>query len=126
MVLPNKKEVKRMSEYIAAENERIKRRKKSKFTDEERKKHCKDYQHSGLTLKNYGELNKISESALRKWMKKFASKTFFASVSPRPFMNSPHKQSFEIIFSNGIRLRFPELVDLSVIKNLIKEVGLCN
>jgi hypothetical protein len=38
-------------------------------------------------------------------------------------INNFNKQSFEIIFSNALRLRFPELTDLAVIKQLIKEIG---
>ena len=104
----------------------ISRRKKVQFTDDQRKKHYKDHQASGLSIEQYCQRNKISQSALRKWIKKFESKAFFTPVNPGPSIHSLNKQSFEVIFSNGIRLRFPELVDLDVIKRLIKEVSSCN
>jgi hypothetical protein len=102
------------------------RRKKSQFSEEQRKKYYQDYRTSQLSIEQYCRLNKISQSALRKWIKKFESKDFFAAVNSGPPINRLNKQSFEIIFSTGIRLRFPELVDLGVIKQLIKEVSACN
>lgn len=100
--------------------------KKSQFSDEQRKKYFRDYQASGLSIKNYCELNRISQSALRKWIKKFHEKTLFTPVNPKPSINNGNKQSFEFIFSNGIRLRFPDLIDLTVIKQLIREVSSCH
>jgi transposase len=102
------------------------RRKKPQYSEEQRKKHCQDYRASQLSIEQYSQRNKISQSALRKWVKKFESKEFFAAMNSGPPINRLNKQSFEIIFSTGIRLRFPELVDLGVIKQLIKEVSACN
>jgi hypothetical protein len=107
-------------------NKQIIKRKKPTFNDEQRKIHCKEYKDSELSIKEYCELNKISESALRKWMHKLPSKVFFEPVSSRSSINNFNKQTFEIIFPNSIRLRFPELVDLGVIKQLMKEVGSCS
>lgn len=100
--------------------------KKPQFSEEQRKKYYQDYRASQLSIEQYCRLNKISQSALRKWIKKFESKDFFAAVHSSPAINRLNKQSFEIIFSTGIRLRFPELVDLVVIKQLIKEVSTCH
>lgn len=102
------------------------KRKKPQFNDEQRKRHCKDYEASGLSVKDYCELNKISQSTLRKWIHKLPSKAFFEPVSSGPCIKPFNKQIFEIIFPNGIRLRCPELVDLTVIKQLMKEVGSCS
>jgi hypothetical protein len=131
MALPIRKEVKSMNENITdVVNEKITRRNKPQFSESQRKKYYKDYQDSGLSVKKYCELNKISQSALRKWIQKFRSNSFFSPVSQSPSINHSNKQSFEVIFSSGIRLRFPELIDSGVIsgviKQLIKEVGSCN
>lgn len=102
------------------------RRKKSQYSEEQCKKHYQDYRASQLSIEQYSKLNKMSQSALRKWIKKFESKDVFTAVNPSPSISRPNKQSFEIIFSTGIRLRFPELVDLGVIKKLIQEVSSCH
>ena len=102
------------------------RGKKPQYSEEQRQKHYQDYRSSQLSIEQYSRLNKMSQSALRKWIKKFESKDFFTAVSPSSSINRPTKQSFEVIFSTGIRLRFPELVDLAVIKQLIQEVGSCH
>ena len=116
-----------MTENIpAVVNKQVTKRKKPKFNDEQRKTHCEDYKDSGLSIKEYCELNKISQSVLRKWMHKLPLKAFFERVNSRASINNINKQTFEIIFPNGIRLRFPELVDVAVIKQLMKEVGSCN
>jgi transposase-like protein len=111
---------------VAISDIEVMRRKKPQFSEDQRKKHYQDYRASRLSIEQYCQLNKISQSALRKWIKKFESKSFFTPVNAKPPINSLNKQSLEVIFSNGIRLRFPELVDLGVIKQLIKEVGSCN
>ncbi len=85
-------------------NLEITHRKKPQYSEEQRKKHYQGYQASKLSIEKYCELHKISQSALRKWIKKFQ-------------LN---------LFSNGIRLRFPELIDPVVIKQLIKELSACN
>ncbi len=84
VVLPNTlREVKPMIENIAAvDSPKTTGRKKSTYTDEQRKKHCKEYHESGLSFKSCCELNNVSESALRKWIRKFHTKSFFRSVSP--------------------------------------------
>lgn len=117
-----------MTENISAVVDvKIPKRKKPSFSEEQRRKHCKDYQESGLNMKEYCELNKISQSALRKWVKQYPSKPFFAPVStPIQPINPSSKQTLEVIFPSGLRLRFPELIDLSVIEQLIREVGSCN
>jgi transposase-like protein len=104
---------------------KIVKRRKAKFTDEQRKKYCKDYADSGLSIKDYCELSKVSQSALRKWINKFPTKRFFTPINAKPSMNTANTQAFEIIFPNGIRLKFSELVDATVIKQLIKEIGTC-
>jgi hypothetical protein len=100
-------------------------RKKPSYNDDQRKKYCKGYADSGLSVQEYCKLSKISQSALRRWLHKYSAKTFFMPVSPQTLSNHYTKQTFEIIFPNGIRLRFPELIDCAVIKQLIKEVGAC-
>lgn len=116
-----------MTENIpAVVNNQVTKRKKPTFNDEQRKIHCKGYKASGLSVKEYCALNKISQSALRQWMHKLPSKAFFEPVHSRASINNSNKQTFEIIFPNGIRLRFPELVDVVVIKQLMKEMGSCN
>ena len=116
-----------MSDQNSAISEvKIARGKKPHYSEEQRKKHYEDYRASQLSIEQYSRLNKMSQSALRKWIKKFESKDFFTAVNPSPSIHRPHKQSFEIIFSTGIRLRFPELVDLRVIKQLIQEVSSCH
>lgn len=116
-----------MTEAISAVvNKQITKRKKPQFNDEQRKTHCKNYKDSGLSVKEYCELNKISQSTLRKWMHKLPSKAIFEPVRTQPSINHFNKQTFEIIFPKGIRLRFPELLDIVVIKQLMKEIGSCN
>jgi hypothetical protein len=107
-------------------NLEITHRKKPQYSEEQRKKHYQDYQASKLSIEKYCELHKISQSALRKWIKKFQLNHFFTPVNPGSSINHFNKQSFEIIFSNGIRLRFPELIDPVVIKQFIKELSACN
>ena len=111
---------------IAISNVKVERRKKPQYNEEQRKKHYEDYRASKLSIEQYSKLNKMSQSALRKWIKKFESNAFFTPVNAKQSTNHFNKQSFEIIFSTGIRLRFPELVDLNVIKQLIKEVSACH
>lgn len=116
-----------MTDQIAAISDKnVPRRKKPQYNEDQRKKHYQDYLASQLSIEQYSKLNKVSQSALRKWIKKFESKEFFTTVNPSPPINRLNKQSFEIIFSTGIRLRFPELVDLGIIKQLIKEVSSCH
>ena len=115
-----------MNETISVVNTNVNQRKKPKFSEEQRKKHCQNYQDSGLGVKEYCEVNNISQSALRTWMGKYPSKTLFTPVSRRSLISHSNKQSCEVMFANGVRLRFPELVDVAIIKQLIKEVGLCN
>ncbi len=107
-------------------NLEIRQSKKPQYSEEQRQKHCQDYQASKLSIEKYCECHKISQSALRKWIKKSQSKNLFLPVGQSGSINHFKKQSFEVIFSNGIRLRFPELIDFTVIKQLIQEMGACN
>jgi len=114
-----------MTENISFVNVETSDHRKYKFTDQERRKHCKDYQESGLSVREYSELNNISQSVLRKWMNQFNFNCVKASsIADSTSYNS--KQYFEVIFPNNIRLRFPELADLNGIKRLIKEIATCN
>jgi transposase-like protein len=102
---------------------KVTRGKKPQYSEEQRKQHYQEYRASQLSIEQYCHLNKMSQSALRKWIKKFESKAFFTAVKAKPSINHLTKQSLEVISSNGVRLRFPELVDLGVIKQLIREVN---
>jgi hypothetical protein len=98
--------------------------KKGWFSDEQRKQHCQAYKKSGLSIRAYCQLNSISQSALHKWIK-LNSKPSFVPITPENSI-SGIKQSFEIILPNGLRLRFPEVIDLVVIKHLVREIKSCN
>jgi transposase len=99
--------------------------KKQWFSDEQRKKHYQDYKESGLSVESYCQLNSISQSALRKWVTKFNPKPSFVPITPENCI-SDVKQSFEIILSNGLRIRFPELTNLVVVKQIIREMNSCS
>jgi hypothetical protein len=108
---------------VSISDKEVSCRKKPQYSEDQRKKHYQDYRASQLSIEQYSKLNKMSQSALRKWIKKFESKVSFTAINSAPPVNRLNKQSFEIIFSTGIRLRFPELVDLGVIKQLIQEIN---
>lgn len=44
------------------------RRKKPQYSEKQRKKHIQDYRVSQLSIEQYSQLSKISQSALRKWI----------------------------------------------------------
>ncbi len=96
------------------------------FNDEQRRKYCKNYQESGLSVKDYCILHKISQSVLRKWLKYFKTIPSFVPITQKSSSAQLNKQNFEIVLVNGLRLRFPELTNIAAIKHLIKEIGSCN
>lgn len=93
------------------------------YSEEKRRNYCEGWSESGLNKSKFSQEQGISESALRKWLKKYGYDETngvnlkFLEVEP---INHAEKQKVEIQLPNGLLLK----TEVESISKLIKELSL--
>jgi hypothetical protein len=97
------------------------------YSIEERKNYCAKWRSSGLSKLNFSRENKISESALRKWLKLYDTNSLATDIKKpeikfleveRLIRNEIRK--VEIMLPNGLLLK----TEVESLSKLIKELSL--
>jgi Fe-S cluster assembly scaffold protein SufB len=104
------------------------RGKQSRYTLAERKTHIEDWRKSGLSMREYCRRYALAISSFCQWVKKFET-PFYSELKNNTEERVPwisHSGLVELILTNGIRIRFSDIANLSEVVRLVKALESCN
>ena len=100
-----------------------------KWTVKEKLAFCQSWEESGLTRAEFSRRTGISTSALCSWIKQRA-KEQKASIkfvgAPLNLEQQSEEQSFEVKLPNGLQCRFPRVINIAKICQIIEGLQQCH